>query len=151
MFGGKHAEGPTVVGEGAVIVGTLTARGRVQIDGVVEGSVKVQGQVSVGPKGRVEGDLLADDVAVGGEVKGRIVARGHLHVVASGRLRGDMHYGTLQVDRGAVIEGRTLQGEPTEAAEHSADSAPQDIGHDAVELAEPVQLRASQRPQAAAS
>lgn len=148
MFGGKHAAGPTVVGEGAVIVGTLTARGRVQIDGVVEGSVKVEGQVSVGPKGRVEGDLLADDVAVGGEVKGRVVARGHLHVIASGRVRGDLHYGTLQVERGAVLEGRTLQGEP---AEPSADSAPQDIGNDAVELAEPVQLRASQRPQAAAS
>jgi cytoskeletal protein CcmA (bactofilin family) len=148
MFGGKHAEGPTVVGEGAVIVGTLTARGRVQIDGVVEGSVKVQGQVSVGPKGRVEGDLMADNVAVGGEVKGRVVARGHLQVVASGRLYGDVHYGTLQVERGAVLEGRTLHGEPTEP---STDGAPQDIGNDAVELTEPVQLRASQRPQAAAS
>jgi len=148
MFGGKHAEGPTVVGEGAVIVGTLTARGRVQIDGVVEGSVKVQGQVSVGPKGRVEGDLLADDVAVGGEVKGRVVARGHLHVVASGRLRGELHYGTLQVERGAVLEGSTLQGEPAEAV---TDGEVEDVGSNAAALNEPVLLRPSQRPQAAAS
>jgi cytoskeletal protein CcmA (bactofilin family) len=148
MFGTKHAEGPTVVGEGATIVGTLTARGRVQIDGVVEGSVKVQGQVSVGPKGRIEGDLVADDVAVGGEVKGRVVARKHLHVLASGRVSGDLHYGTLQVDRGAMLEGRTLHGEPAEPA---AGLAVQNIDADAVELAEPVQLRASQRPKAAAS
>jgi cytoskeletal protein CcmA (bactofilin family) len=151
MFGGKHAEGPTVVGEGSVIVGTLSARGRVQIDGVVECSVKAQGQVSVGPKGRVEGDLIADDVAVGGEIKGRVVARGHLHVVASGRVRGDMHYGTLQVERGAVLDGRTLQGEP---AEPVTEGAPEDTGShtsDAAELAQPVLLRPSQRPQAAAS
>jgi cytoskeletal protein CcmA (bactofilin family) len=147
MFGTRHAEGPTVVGEGAVIVGTLSGRGRVQIDGVVEGSVKVQGHVSVGPRGRIEGDLVADDVAVGGEVKGRVVARAHLHVVATGRVRGDMHYGSLQVERGAVLEGRTAHGEP---AEPSALGVAQDTDHDSTPVAEPVPLRASQRPQAAA-
>lgn len=144
MFGSRHAEGPTVIGEGAVITGTLSARGRVQIDGTVQGDVKVQGQVSLGPKGRVEGELLADDVTVGGEVRGRVVARAHLHVVATGRLRGEACYASLQVERGAVLEGRTLHGEPD--AEPALDAA---AGAGPVEP--PVQLRPSQRPKAAAS
>jgi cytoskeletal protein CcmA (bactofilin family) len=98
MFGSKQAQQePTLIGRGAVIEGKVRATGRVQVDGHVDGVLEVDGQVSIGPDGRV-------------------TARGHLHVLSSGRIEGDARYETLQVDRGAVIEGRTLHGEEVREA-----------------------------------
>lgn len=113
MFGSKQAQQaePTLIGRGATVEGTIRATGHVQVDGHVDGILDVDGQVSVGPEGRVTGELSASDVAVGGTVEGKVTARGHLHVLATGRIAGDACYETLQVDRGAVIEGRTLHGD----------------------------------------
>ncbi|MDH5670749.1 MAG: polymer-forming cytoskeletal protein [Myxococcales bacterium] len=116
MFGSKSAD-PTVIGRGAVVEGNIWAKGRVQVDGEINGSLNVDGQLSIGPEGRVNGEVIADDVAVGGEVEGRVTARRLLHVVASGKIRGEVCYESLQIDRGAVLDGRTAQGDSQEAEE----------------------------------
>jgi cytoskeletal protein CcmA (bactofilin family) len=122
MFGNKPVEAaPTVIGRGAVIEGTIRASGRVQVDGEIEGTLEVDGHVSIGPDGRVKGELTADDVAVGGEVEGRLTARNHLHLVASGRVRGDVRYDTLQVDKGGLLDGRTVHGDDADMTEVDAE------------------------------
>lgn len=146
MFGSK-AEEPTVIGRGAVIEGTVRVRGRVQIDGHVEGTVEVEGTLSVGPEGRVRGEVIADDIAVGGEIEGKIIAKKHLHVVRSGKVRGEARYATLQVDRGAVLDGRTLHGDDAGAAKLAA-PVPEDVPRAAeedIQLAPP-SLPAKARP-----
>jgi cytoskeletal protein CcmA (bactofilin family) len=110
MFGSKPVE-PTVIGRGAVIEGTVRASGRIQIDGTVEGTLEVAGHVSVGPSGRVVGELVADDLVIGGRVEGKVTAKKHLHVASTGSIKGEVQYGTLQVDRGATMEGNALHGE----------------------------------------
>jgi cytoskeletal protein CcmA (bactofilin family) len=67
--------------------------------------------VSVGPTGSVIGDVMADELAVGGRVEGNVTARKHLYVAATGAVCGELCYGTLQVERGAVLDGRALKGE----------------------------------------
>ena len=86
MFGQKKAAAtePTVIGQGAVIEGSLRVSGRVQVDGRIEGSLIVDGMVSVGPTGSVVGDIEADELAVGGRVEGNVTARKHLYVAATG-------------------------------------------------------------------
>jgi len=120
MFGQKKAAAtePTVIGQGAVIEGSLRVSGRVQVDGRIEGSLIVDGMVSVGPTGSVVGDIEADELAVGGRVEGTVTARKHLYVASTGAVCGELCYGTLQVERGAVLDGRALKGEtkPTVAA-----------------------------------
>jgi cytoskeletal protein CcmA (bactofilin family) len=113
MFGSKPAE-PTVIGRGTVIEGIVRTSGRIQIDGQIDGTLEVDGHVSVGPNGRVTGEVVADDLVVGGRVEGRVTARKHLHVASSGSVRGEVRYGTLQVDRGAVMDGSALHGENDE-------------------------------------
>jgi cytoskeletal protein CcmA (bactofilin family) len=125
MFGGKSktvAE-PTLIGRGAVIEGTLRAEGRIQVDGRIEGTLEVRGEVSIGPNGSVIGELIADHLAVGGNVQGKIHARAHLHVLAGGSVRGEVRYDTLQVDRGGVIDGTTSHGEQGQPAQPAAQSA----------------------------
>lgn len=135
MFRSKSsaANEPTVIGRGTVIEGTLRAQGRIQVDGRIEGTLEVQGEVSVGPSGSVLGQLVADQLAVGGAVQGKIHVREQLRVLSSGSVRGEVRYGTLQVDRGGVIDGTTTSGDAAEAAE----------------VIEPVQLSAAVKAPAA--
>ena len=118
MFKSKTAE-PTVIGRGAMIEGTVRASGRIQIDGEIDGTLQVDGHVSVGPSGRVTGEVIADDLVVGGRVEGKVTARKHLHVASTGAVKGEVRYGTLQVDRGAAFDGSALHGDQP-AAEPAA-------------------------------
>ncbi len=152
MFGSK-SEDPTVIGRGAVIEGIVRIRGRVQVDGRVEGTLEVDGTLSVGPEGRIRGEVIADDVVVGGEVEGKLTARKHLHLVRSGKVRGDVRYDTLQVDRGAVLDGRTLHGEHVDE-QIEKQRAPIEVGASDVRHAPPSlppKARPSQAPAAMAA
>jgi cytoskeletal protein CcmA (bactofilin family) len=110
MFSKPERPGHTVIGAGTVFEGTLRVAGTIQVDGTVRGDLLADGHVDVGPKGIVEGQVSGDSVAIGGRVEGRVTARTVLHMVKTGLVKGDVHYGSLQVDRGANIEG-TLQGQ----------------------------------------
>jgi cytoskeletal protein CcmA (bactofilin family) len=103
----ERAGETTVISNGTFIEGKIRARGTVQVDGHIEGTLEVEGQVSVGPDGRVSGELIGENVAIGGRVQGKVTARGHLHVVKSGVIEGDVYYTSVELDRGALIDGRT--------------------------------------------
>jgi cytoskeletal protein CcmA (bactofilin family) len=125
MFGSKNksrssstAE-PTVIGKGTVIEGTVKVLGRVQVDGSINGTLIAEGHVSVGPTGSVLGELVADELAVGGRVEGKVTVRDHLHIAPGGTARGEMRYGSLQVDRGGVIDGSTAHGDEGDGASTS--------------------------------
>lgn len=139
MFGSKSkarsssSSEPTVIGKGTVIQGTVRVCGRVQVDGSIDGTLIAEGHVSVGPTGVVLGELVAAELAVGGRVEGKVNVRDHLHVAPGGTARGEVRYGSLQVDRGGVIDGSTAHGDegdgastsdqpdaPLSAAEHAA-------------------------------
>jgi cytoskeletal protein CcmA (bactofilin family) len=124
MFGSKSktrssSSEPTVIGKGTVIQGTIRVCGRVQVDGSIDGTLIAEGHVSVGPTGVVLGELVAEELAIGGRVEGKINVRDHLHIAPGGTARGEMRYGSLQVDRGGVIDGSTAHGEENDNAHNS--------------------------------
>ena len=107
MFGKRqNANAITVIAAGSQVVGTLRVKGIVQVDGSIEGTLIAEGHVSVGPEGRILGDVTADELSVGGSIEGTLLAKGHLHVLATGKVQGDARYATLEVDRGGVMDGR---------------------------------------------
>jgi cytoskeletal protein CcmA (bactofilin family) len=109
MFGSKRPKAAdsaiTVIAAGSVVEGTLRVRGMVQVDGTIDGHLITDGHVSVGPEGRVLGEVTADQLSVGGKVEGTLNAKGHLHVLASGSVRGNARYASLEIERGGVMDG----------------------------------------------
>lgn len=112
----KKAEGATLLGAGDRIDGSIVIRGRLHIDGMVHGDIEAEGEVSIGPEGRIEGELRAQNVSVAGTVDGTIVARSHLHMLSTGKVQGDAYFQSLQVDRGGVIYGRTASIEELDSS-----------------------------------
>ncbi|MCG8557727.1 MAG: polymer-forming cytoskeletal protein [Proteobacteria bacterium] len=129
MFGKKRRNEPTVVGLGSVLEGTLRVAAELQIDGKVIGSVFGASDVSVGPEGSVEGELHGDNVAIAGRVEGALAVRGHLQLVPGGVVSGDMRYGSIQIERGAEISGRSgkLEREPAGAGQGAAQAVPEAV------------------------
>jgi len=111
MFGRKQASGTnvTVIAVGSTVEGTLRVKGMLQVDGRVEGNLIADGHISVGPEGKIIGDVTADNLSVGGRVEGTLSARGHLHVLSTGVVSGSARYTTLEVDRGGVMDGRAAR------------------------------------------
>lgn len=113
MFGKRsgdtlgYARVETIIGEGTEIRGDIQSSGVIRVDGYLEGTVNHQGELVVGPKGRVHANVRARAMAVAGEVHGDVQVEGKLEILSSGKLCGDIRCGHLIVQEGAVFEGRS--------------------------------------------
>jgi cytoskeletal protein CcmA (bactofilin family) len=133
MFGKKGAAtgSVTMVAKGDALEGTLRIAGQLHVDGEIVGSVIAEGPVSIGPEGKVKGEVRGQDVAIAGRVEGVVRAKGSLHMLPTGVVEGDAYFQTLQVDRGGVIYGHTgKEGEgpkrgarPTDDGERKVESS----------------------------
>ena len=117
MFGKRQqaAASITVIAAGSVVEGTLRARGMVQVDGTIDGALIAEGHVSVGPEGKILGEVTAEQLSVGGRVEGAVFARGHLLVLANGAVHGKSRYTSLEVERGGVMDGSASRVDETVA------------------------------------
>ncbi|MFZ5816192.1 MAG: bactofilin family protein [Bacillota bacterium] len=105
----------TVIGEGTEIKGTIESSGVVRVDGYLEGTVIHNGDLVVGPKGRIVANVKSKGLAMSGEVRGDIEVEGKLELLPGARLHGDVKCGHLVVHEGAVFQGRSNMNTGTEA------------------------------------
>lgn len=105
MFGFKR--GATIIGEGLKVVGNVTAEGRVEIYGRLDGEVKCKSLV-LSRQAHLVGAVTAEHATINGKVEGPIHAD---HVVLKSRAQvvGDIHHQSLSIKKGAYFEGRSVQ------------------------------------------
>ena len=106
----------TLLGKGARFEGKLFFEGAVRIDGAFKGEVFADGLLVIGEGAVVEAEIEIGEIVVQGQVTGNVRAQRSIEVGASGRVKGDLTTPSLQIDRGAVFEGRcfmeaALQGD----------------------------------------
>ena len=92
----------TVIAKGVTFTGTLEGEGTVQIEGRVEGEIKLKGAVTVATTGAVKGPIIADSVRVAGEVEGSITARDNLCLERTGSIHGDVSTVSLVIENGRL-------------------------------------------------
>lgn len=90
-----------------VIRGTVTANEDLRLNGRVEGSIDVPNHVvTIGPDGRVEGEIRAKGAVIEGAVQGEVRATDHVVVAETGALAGDLAAPRLEMREGARVDGR---------------------------------------------
>ena len=103
-----------------MVRGDIVFAGGLRIDGHVEGDVGTAdgqaGTLVVSEQARVEGRITVSHVVVNGTVDGPIVARDYLELQAKARGSGDLTYRTLEMQQGAVVDGRLNHAEPGSAS-----------------------------------
>lgn len=101
----------TYLGPESEVLGDLRAKGQVRIDGAVRGSVFVEGELEIGPTGRVEGERVeAEAVQIHGEVRADLAA-GRVALSKTARLTGTVRARALEMEAGAIFVGQVLAGE----------------------------------------
>lgn len=106
MFRRKSAPMLTYLSQKTEFEGALHAEGMVRVDGVVHGTVEVQGDLEISPTGLVEGpEVRARNIVLQGILKARVVAEGKLTLSRTARLEGDVVVGSLEIEPGAYYTG----------------------------------------------
>lgn len=106
MFRRKSAPLLTYLSQKTEFEGILHAEGMLRVDGIVHGTVEVQGDLEISSTGLVEGpEVKAHNIVVHGVLKSRVIAKGKLTLSRTARLEGDVIAGSLEIESGAYYTG----------------------------------------------
>jgi cytoskeletal protein CcmA (bactofilin family) len=113
----------SIIGEQISIEGTIKGKGDLVIEGTVKGSIEVVGHhLTVGTKGQVESEILADNVTISGKLKGNVNAKGMVEITRNADFEGEIKASSLSVQDGANLKaGIELRQEPTASISRLAD------------------------------
>lgn len=113
----------TLISRTTQIKGDLTFSGELQLEGKVTGNIYSDGQkdarLVIADTGVVEGEIRVPVVIVNGTVIGNIYSTKQLEMAAKGMVKGSVHYNSIQMIKGAQVNGSMInnQGQLTEATE----------------------------------
>ena len=102
----------SLIGATTRIEGNVFFSGGLRVDGMVRGNVAAlpdqAGTLVISEQARVDGEVQAAHVVVNGTINGPVDARETLELQAGSRVKGDIHYKSIEIQQGAVIEGRLV-------------------------------------------
>ena len=117
MFGRKKNHVPqkqidSLIGSATTISGDITFTGGLRVDGIVKGFIHSGSDepstLVVSEKATVNGEIRVSHVVIDGTVNGPVNATEYLELLPNARITGDVSYRTLEMQVGAVIDGRLL-------------------------------------------
>jgi cytoskeletal protein CcmA (bactofilin family) len=86
--------------------------GGLRVDGEVRGDVRAaegeSGTLVVSEQARIEGEIHVAHLVVNGTVVGPVHATELLELQPRSRVSGDVHYTSLEMHLGAIVEGRLV-------------------------------------------
>lgn len=91
--------------------GSFTAKGNVRIDGKIEGTVNIAGDLAIGQNAVVKANIEARTISIAGEVRGNVKAKELLDLSSTARLYGDINTKDLQIGQGARFIGKANYGD----------------------------------------
>jgi cytoskeletal protein CcmA (bactofilin family) len=101
----------TVLSNQIKLEGRLTSKSNIKFDGDMLGDLTTEGDVVVGDMGKVKGNVIGRNVVVSGTIEGDINTSGRLEILATGKVFGNIAVGSLIIDEGGILRGRSaVQG-----------------------------------------
>lgn len=118
MFGKTHSKPQTqidsLIGANATIGGDINFSGGLRIDGQVNGNViATPGKPStlvLSEHARIHGEVSVTHLVSNGTISGPVSASEYMELQGKARVSGDVHYKNMQIQLGAIIEGRLIHG-----------------------------------------
>lgn len=132
MFGGKQSKPQnridSLIGEGTVVEGNVVFTGGLRIDGRVKGNVLSSDDqpstLVLSERARVEGEIRVSHAVVNGTVVGPVHGAQYVELQAKSNVTGDVHYRTLEIQLGAVVQGRLVHHDDGQATKTAVAISP---------------------------
>ncbi len=109
----------SLISSGVEIKGDIISQGSIRIDGQVEGNLNIKGDLILGEKGKIKGEVKAENIIIAGKLEGRAIAGTRFEIAATGAITGDITATTLIIDEGGLLDGNSRMAR---AKERSIDS-----------------------------
>jgi cytoskeletal protein CcmA (bactofilin family) len=117
MFGGKGGSKPhnnieCLIGAGTTVEGSIIFAGGLRVDGRVRGDVIAAegrpGTLVLSENAQIEGEIRVSHVVINGSVIGPVHATEYVELQPKANVTGDVHYKTLEIQLGAVVQGKLV-------------------------------------------
>ena len=117
MFGVKNGKTPqnsidSLIGAGTRVEGNVVFSGGLRVDGEVRGNISSEngqeGTLVISEMASVEGAISVAHVVINGTVIGPVFASESLELLPAARVTGDVEYHQIEIQQGAVIQGRLV-------------------------------------------
>ena len=111
MENGITKEEKTAISNSTVIIGHITAKEHLIINGTVKGNIQIDNyNLFIGPSGKVEGDVHAHNVRVRGHLRGEINAKGTVEITKEANFSGTIRSKGISVEDGAYFDASVELG-----------------------------------------
>ena len=95
------------IGSTLRIKGEISGSEDIYIDGHVEGAIQLAGNsLTIGPNGRVEGNISARNVSIAGSLAGNIQASERTELRSTAVVNGDVATQRISIEDGAFFKGK---------------------------------------------
>lgn len=101
----------SLIGKGTRIEGNIRFSGGLRVDGEICGQVTAESGAStlvLSEHGRIAGEVSVAHLVVNGEISGPVRVSEFLEMQSKARISGDVEYAMIEIQQGAVVEGRLL-------------------------------------------
>ncbi|HSC67985.1 MAG TPA: polymer-forming cytoskeletal protein [Cellvibrio sp.] len=99
----------TLISRATKVIGDLNFTGELQLEGKVTGNIIAEDEkdakLVIAETGMVEGEIRVPVVIVNGKVIGNIYSGKHLELAAKGNVTGTIHYQSIEMVKGAQVNG----------------------------------------------
>jgi cytoskeletal protein CcmA (bactofilin family) len=115
-LGSTPARSAARIGSSIQIKGQVTGSEDLQIDGIIDGPVLLQGhELTVGSTAKLNSQIQAGDVIAYGKIIGNVQARGRVDIKKDGSIIGDISSARISIEDGAHFKGR-IEIDPTKTS-----------------------------------
>ncbi|MBU0621323.1 MAG: polymer-forming cytoskeletal protein [Gammaproteobacteria bacterium] len=102
----------SLVGIGTKIEGNVHFSGGLRVDGEIVGNVVADpakpSTLVLSEQARVDGEIRVTHLVMNGTVVGPVHAAEYLELQSKAKVTGDVYYKTLEIQLGAIVEGRLI-------------------------------------------
>jgi cytoskeletal protein CcmA (bactofilin family) len=105
MAKSSAADSTSLVSRQIVVEGDISGEENLHVDGRVNGTIRLSGDLFIGASGVVDAEVDARNVVIQGTLTGKVTARNQLEIKTSGRLMGDCSAVSIEIQEGAIFEG----------------------------------------------
>ena len=106
IFSGNEFKGslsPSLLGKDIKIIGKITSKGALRLDGVLEGEIKAS-KLVIEKSAKVVGSVTSEDLVIKGRIIGPVFGK-KVRFGSSARVEGDTFHETIAIEDGAYYEG----------------------------------------------
>jgi cytoskeletal protein CcmA (bactofilin family) len=97
----------TTIGPNTYFRGDIQSDGGVRVQGILEGSVDITGNLVITDGAKVVAEIRANNVSISGAVKGNVHGN-RVEILETGRVWGDLTINSLLLNEGAYFRGQTM-------------------------------------------